>query len=275
MAYENFKPTIWAATILQEKKKLTTFAPDCNYQFKGDAKLGYTVSIQDINRPTVGKYVPGVPIGDPETVAGESMLLKVDQADYFNYMIDDVDEAQAKGNIMDALAIGSSRELAEIEDSFFAKSSATEATQKITAGALADEAEALKAIDEAFVMLWDNSVTTKDDVTLYLPPWLYSLVKAKLIELKTNNDSLIAKGVLGMYNNAKIKMSNNLYNDGTSDNIILKTDKAYAFVDAINKTEAYRPEKFFSDAVRGLHTYGGKLVRPKELVVITASKPTE
>ena len=274
MAYANFKPTIWSATILQEKQKLTTFSPDCNYQFKGDAKLGYTVSIQDIQRPTIGKYVPGTPIAEPEVVDGDSMLLKIDQADYFNYMIDDVDEAQAKGNIMGSLAVGSSRALAELEDNYIAKMCATEALEgmKVAGGQIGTAKAAKTAVDGAFELLWDNSVTTKDNVTIYITPWFYTLFKDQLVELKTNNDELIKTGVLGMYNNAKIKMSNNLYNDGTNDCIIVKTDKAFAFCDGINKTEAYRPEKYFSDAVRGLHTYGGKLVRPKELVVITAHK---
>ena len=38
----------------------------------------------------------------------------------------------------------------------------------------------------------------------------------------------------------------------------------------INETEAYRPEGLFKDAVKGLDTYGAKVVRPKELYVVKA-----
>lgn len=42
---------------------------------------------------------------------------------------------------------------------------------------------------------------------------------------------------------------------------------ATTFAEQILKTEAYRPEKRFGDALKGLHVYGGKVVRPEALVV--------
>ena len=274
MAYDNFKPTILAANILVEKQKLTTFATTCNTSYKGEAKLGRTVQINDIGRPTITKYVPGTPLPDPEVVAGNNVLLKIDQAESFNYMLDDIDKAQAEGDIMKALAVGSARALADSEDYYIAKQCATEVAEGMTVtGGAISTAKAMKtAIDNAFELLWNNSVTHKDDVTMFLPPWAYTLFKDQLVELKTGNDELIAKGVLGLYNNAKIKLTNNLYNDETNDHIIIKTKESFAYVSGLDKVEAYRPEKHFADAVRGLHTYGGKLVRPKELVVLTAHK---
>ena len=94
------------------------------------------------------------------------------------------------------------------------------------------------------------------------------LFQNKLVELKTNNDSLIAKGILGTYNNAKVKMTNNAYNDGTDDYIILKTSKAYAYCNGIDKLKPYEPEKGFAEAIKGLNTYGGKMIRPKECAVL-------
>ena len=274
MAYDNFKPTILAANILTEKQKLTTFATECNTSYRGEAKLGRTVQINDIGRPKIGKYIPGTAIDDPEVVAGNNVLLKIDQADYFNYMLDDVDEAQAQGDIMKALAIGSARALAEAEDYFIAKECATKGTVKVEGGTIGT-AKAMKiAIDNAFETLWSNSVTHKDDVTMFLPPWAYNLFKDQLVELKTDNDGLLAKGVLGTYNNAKIKLTNNLYVDGGMDHIIIKTKESFGYVSGLDKVEPYRPEKHFADAVRGIHTYGGVIVRPKELVVLTAKKGT-
>lgn len=272
MAYDNFKPTILAANILVEKQKLTTFATECNTSYKGEAKLGHTVQINDIGRPTITKYVPGTELGAPQVVAGSNVMLKIDQADSFNYMLDDVDAAMAKGDILKALSVGSARALADAEDFYIAKQCATEATTKIAASAVTTAKAMKTAIDNAFEALWGNSVSHKDDVTMFLPPWAYTLFKDQLVELKTANDDLVAKGVLGTYNNAKIKLTNNLYNDETDDHIIIKTREAFAYVSGLDKLEAYRPEKHFADAVRGLHTYGGKLIRPKELVVITAHK---
>jgi len=36
--------------------------------------------------------------------------------------------------------------------------------------------------------------------------------------------------------------------------------------------QTYKPEKRFGDAVKGLHVYGAKVVRPAALACLTASK---
>ena len=64
-------------------------------------------------------------------------------------------------------------------------------------------------------------------------------------------------------------MTNNLPQVGGKDVIFLRTKRAIAYVDNMNKVEAYRPEDAFEDAIKGLHVYGGKVVRPDELAVIT------
>lgn len=42
---------------------------------------------------------------------------------------------------------------------------------------------------------------------------------------------------------------------------------ATSYAEQIAKVEAFRPEKRFADALKGLHLYGGKVVRPSGLVV--------
>ena len=132
--------------------------------------------------------------------------------------------------------------------------------------------QAKKMVDEALLALRENDVDLEDEVTITVSPFFYQLFRDALTELKTNNDELIKKGVVGMYDNCKVKLSNNLYNDGTDDYMMVRTKRAIAFAGSIDETEAYRPESFFADAVKGLNVYGGKIVRPKELYVIKAHK---
>ena len=42
---------------------------------------------------------------------------------------------------------------------------------------------------------------------------------------------------------------------------------ACTYAEQINKVEAFRPQKRFADALKGLHLYGAKVVRPEALVV--------
>ena len=113
----------------------------------------------------------------------------------------------------------------------------------------------------------ENNVASYERLE-YLGDAVLELVMSEYLYLKTNNDELIAQGVLGLYNNAKVKMTNNAYNDGTDDYIIVKTSKAFAYCNGIDKLKPYEPEKGFAEAVKGLNTYGGKMVRPKECAVL-------
>ena len=41
-----------------------------------------------------------------------------------------------------------------------------------------------------------------------------------------------------------------------------------SYAEQISKVEAYRPQKRFSDAVKGLHVYGAKITRPEGIVYL-------
>ena len=45
---------------------------------------------------------------------------------------------------------------------------------------------------------------------------------------------------------------------------------AASYAEQIKKVVGYRPEDSFSDAVKGLHVFGAKVVRPTCLALLTA-----
>jgi hypothetical protein len=271
MAYENFKKLLWSRQIELELPKFTVFKNDCDFKFEGEIKKGARLKILGVSRPTIKAYTNGQEIDAAETVPDASVYLDIDQADYVNYEVGDVDKAQMQEGLMEALSTETTRGFAEKEDSFIAKLCGENAGGYSASTAVATEADAKKLVDSAIVYLWTKGVKVgRDSVTMYLSPWFYMLFQNKIIDLKTSNDTLISQGVLGMYNGVKIKMSNNLYNDNTDDYIVIKTSKAVAYANGIDELEAYRPEKKFADAIKGLNVYGGKAVRPKEMYVIKA-----
>ena len=274
MAYANFKQTIWSKKIQQELTKLTVLQEDCNTQFQGEAKMGETVKILGAVAPSVKTYVPGTNIDAAETPDATSIELKINQYNYTHFLVDDVDEAQSVEGMMEALMKASSGELAEARDSYIAglaKDFAAEG-QVSASTAVTDAAGAKAAVDAAFVKLWDNGVRINAGVSIVMTPWFYTLFKDKLTELSTDNLDLIKKGIVGLYNGATVKLSNNLYNDGTDDCMLIRTKDAIAFAGGIHKVEPYRPEGQFSDAIKVLDTFGAKIVRPKELYIIKAHK---
>lgn len=264
MSYANFKPTIWSKYIQHELDKLTVFKGDCDYKFEGEAGEGKRLKILAAYPPTIGTYTGGN-ISAAETIADSSIYLNIDQFKYFHFLVDDIDKAQAMDGMMEAYMQEATRALAEDTDTFLAEDISTNAGAASASASGNTAAEMKVAIDTGLSTLWDNGVRMgKDKVTIYLAPWMYTFFQDQLISDKTANDQLVKNGIIGMYKGAYVKMTNNLYNDVTDDYAIIKTDKAYAFCDGINKTESYRPDLRFADAIKGLHTYGGKMVRPKE-----------
>ena len=270
MSYSNFKPDFWSKYIQGELGKLCVLHEDCDYTFEGEIKYGERIKILGVGRPTIGDY-DGEDIGDPEKVADSSVFLDIDQAKFFNFMVDDVDKAQSKPGLMEKLTEESAVGLAEARDTFVA-SLATDAGEFSTSAAITTADDAKSAVDTAFEYLWDNGVRVNESTNIIISTWFYNLFKDKLTDLYTDNLEMIKKGVIGMYNGAMVKLSNNLYNDGTDDYMMIKTKKAIAFAGQIEKTEAYRPHNLFADALKGLDVYGAKVVRPKELYVIKARK---
>lgn len=271
MAYNNFKSTIWSEYIQKELEKKCRLVEDCNTKFEGEAKQGGRVKILGIGDVTIGDYDPSVGIGDPEQAADTSVFLDIDQAKYFNFCIDDIDKAQTVGSLKDIQLKNAVTKMSECRDKFVA-SLAKDAPYMSTSTQVSTSANAKKAVDAALLRLRENDVDLEDDVVITVSPFFYQLFRDALTELKTNNDELIRRGVVGMYDNCRVKLSNNLYSDGTDEYMLVRTKNAIAFASGIDEVEAYRPEKFFADAVRGLNVYGGKIIRPKELYVIRAHK---
>ena len=123
-----------------------------------------------------------------------------------------------------------------------------------------------EAIDEAIIMLRENNFD--DSGVVEVDPRDYKIFKDELIELKTANDKLIKRGVVGMYDDYEVKSTNNVHKDDQYAYCIVRSKTAVAFAGQINEVEAGRMEKRFSDYIRGLDTYGAKIIAQDEIVCV-------
>lgn len=270
MSFNNFKATIWSKQIQMDMEKLMVFREICNTKFQGEAGRGKTVRILSITKPTVKDYSPRQTIDPAEFPTDTSMDLEINQLKYSNFLVDDVDAAQSNTDIMKSLMKGSADQHSEVADKYIA--SLVKEADTVLTKSVSTPQQAKDAIDEAFVALWDAGVKTGKDTYIVLSPWYYALFKNSLTETLTNNVDLLERGIFGMYNGAYVKMSNNIAKDGDADCIAVMTKDAIAYADGIDEVEAYRPHNSFSDAVKVLHTFGAKVVKPKQMVCIKATK---
>ena len=269
MSYKNFIPTVWAEGIERELERLHVFVENTNRKYEGTVKeYGDSVRILGVGKPTIErKEDPDITLNDPEKVEDTSATMLIKQIAIFNYIVGDIDKAQAKGGIMDALSKETSEGLADEMDKYIADLSLKKEALKLDNTAqLVTADNVLQMIDKALVKLYENDVKQSTKITITVDPVFHMILKQAYTKLDTDNSEMLANGRVGKYGNVIVKMSNNVAKNGNERLIQLKTDRAIAFANPMTHVEPYRPEKKFGDAVKGFILFDSKIVRPKEMI---------
>ena len=277
MSVKNFIPTLWAEGMLRDLDAKSDFAEDCIRDYEGALKQkGDQVRIPTAGEITIknGKDVVNNTIDAPERPEGGAVTLVVDQERYFNFAVNDVDKAQSMPNIMEEYRQSAAEGMAQEEDAYLASLVAKDeavkiygkAPLKVVAGTAGEgEVNAMYLLDLAVERLRENNVADKTKIVVTVPPKFLTLLNRELIDKDTDNSKRISSGYYGTYNGIVIKWSNNVKMQGGVYHMPIRTKRAMAFVRTLVETEAYRPERSFADAIKGLELFGGKIVRPKEI----------
>ncbi len=269
MAYENFIPSVWSEAINRGLERECVFVQDCNRQYEGDvSKMGDSVHILGVGKPTIKSLERANASSDidaAEEVADSSVILNINQIRYFNYKVGDIDKAQAVGGLMDALSEETAEGISNEMDKFVANM-ATDATKLYTEDKVVTKDNVLDILDDAIEALQVNDVNIASGVSITISPRFYKLFKKAYIEKDTNNSEFLKNGVVARYGAVTVRMSKNVAKTGDTDNMMIRTKRAIAFVNPLTHTEAYRPEKSFADAVKGFVLFDGKIVRPTEII---------
>lgn len=271
----NFQQTIWSKSILRSLDKITSLRNHCNFQYEKDSHNAKEVKILSVNRPTIRTYVPGTALVR-ESAADSSQLMQLNQYRYFNFEVEDIVKAQSVPGLMEALTDEAGKGLALEGDKYVAevvKTAADADEIAVSATEIALTASnAMASVEEGFATLYANDCKVSDTFYLELAPKVFTTYRQSLTELSTNNPEILKKGAVGKINNAFVCIENCLPASDTANYNILRTDKAVAFAEQIDKVEKYRPEDAFTDAVKGLYVFGAKIVRPAEIYIMKTKK---
>ena len=271
----NFQQTIWSKSILRSLEKITSLRNHCDFQYEKDSHNAKEVKILSVNRPTIRTYVPGTALVR-ESAADSSQLLQLNQYRYFNFEVEDIVKAQSVPGLMESLTDEAGKGLALEGDMYVAQVvkvgvESGEITASTSDIALTNS-NAMASVEDGFTYLYQNDCKVSDTFYLELAPKVFTTYRQQLTELSTNNPDLLKKGAVGKINNALVCIENCLPTTDTAHLNILRTSKAIAFAEQIEKVEKYRPEDAFTDAVKGLYVFGAKVVRPKEIYVMKTKK---
>ena len=271
MAITNFIPTIWSETLYSELNKNFVAVNHCNRDFEGDIKSkGSVVNICGVGDITVSDYTANTDMTTPQQLSDTLTKLEINRAKFFNFQIDDVNKAQASPKLMEAAMQKAAEAIANEADNYVF-SLYTEAGETIEEQ-VSDTSSLFNLILRAREILYSNNVNDSTELFLEVSPKIaVSILRDKSMVGYLNNNAL-ETGYLGSLFGCKIFVCNNINTSQSNSEIthhcILRTKRAIAFADQLSEVEAYRPEKRFADAVKGLHLYGAKVVYPREMVCI-------
>lgn len=309
MSLNNFIPSLWADTMLVALRKQLVFGNLFNSDYEGQLKeMGDTVKINAIGDISVYSYTKDTDLNPPQALTDAQTMLTINQADYYNFEIDDVDAAQSHPKVMAEAMSWAAYKMALTMDLFFAGfytdavaanligSSGSPVTPAL--GTSANIGNGTTVYD--YLVLLNQYLTQqavpKDGRWCVVPAWITTLLmqdirftsfntqEARLTIMTNNLDassgSVPQQAYLGKVASMDVyeslnapHLSGTVGQTGSVDVVLAGHRMALTKAEGINKVEAYRPPYRFSDAVKGLALWGAKTVRPYAIAAAYLQHP--
>lgn len=270
MATPNFIPTLWSTKILRVLEDNLIAKKICSREHEGEIKkAGDTVKFQGLSDPTINTYAGSVSY---ETLKDAGLLMQIDQQKYFAFKVDDVDKAQTNIDEKGSQASRAAYKLRETADSFIL-GKYTDANLSVS-GTITS-ANILSKVGEAQQKLAEANVS-ESDMFMIIPPWMR--LKLQLAGIKFNiNEGLNGTGGMAWTKELgfDVYVTNQVVNLGSTatpqSQCLAGAYNSIVYADQVIETEMIRLESQFANAVRGLHVYGGKTIRPDLLCKFDAT----
>ena len=288
MALTNFIPEIWSARLLQNLRKSLVYGQPgiINREYEGEIReAGDTVRINAIGPVTVDTYTRNSDLGTPEVLTDAQAVLTITEAKTFHFQVDDLDKVQQRPRVMDEAMREAADALADTLDQYIAAMYTEAATANLIGTTASPKTDVLSGgTTKSYDYLVDLSVLLDESNVpsagrwVVVPPWYHGVLLKDSRFVSTGSgqaESRLANAVIGQAAGFTVIKSNNVPNTSAAKyRIIAGHNMAWTMAMQLAKIEAYRPEKRFADAVKGLQLYGAKVIRPQALAVLTANKPS-
>jgi hypothetical protein len=282
MSVDGFIPVLWSGSILRAVRKAQVFTQPgiANRDYEGEIRqAGDRVRVGAIGDVTIQSYSKNTDIAAPEALTDAQQTLVIDQGKYFNFQVDDVDRAQIKPQLRTEAMDRAGYRMRDTEDTYMA-GLYTDVPAANTVGSSGSPKTDLGTAGKAYEYLvqlgveLDETNTPTEGRWAIVPPWFHAklLLDDRFAKSGTpRGDEVVRNGQVGEAAGFTILKSNNVSNDGTTYRIPAGHAMAWTFAEQIAEVEAYRPERRFADAVKGLLLFGAKVMRPDQLALLYAN----
>lgn len=289
MAIQNFIPQLWSARLAYNLEKFLIYGnPNIiSTEWEGEIKKqGDVVRITQFGNATI-KDLPAGDIDTPEELTDAQAMLAITQKKYFNFMVGDVAKVQANlGRVDEAMASAASG-VADAFDQFVAGlytdvASANKLGSDSTPKTPSNVSDIYDWLVDLGTILSDNKVPKAGRFAI-VPPWIagYLAKDNRFVaytagaEARATGGITVGGGFIGRFAGFDVYESPNVPNtNGAKYKVIAGVPSAWARAYQFQGIEAYRPERRFGDAIKGLTLYGAKVVFPDRLALLIISKPS-
>ena len=264
MAITSFIPQIWAARLQQAYERQLVFGALVNRNYEGEIRqMGATVHINTLSDIDVKEYTKNEEIEAPDELNTTDQSLVIDHGAYFNFYVDDVDKVQARADLMDTAMGNAAARLAENTENYLIGKIVEGGTAKsgaVTADNIWSTIVTSKpALDEANVPQTGRALVGPPSGEGIL------LLDDRFVKVgSAASEGRLVNGHVARAAGFDIHVSNA---PAVAKKIIAFNRDAATFANQLTKTEAYRPESRFADAVKGLSVCGAKVTRPEAVIV--------
>lgn len=273
MAITHFIPELWSAQMLEVWWNESVLAALVNREYEGLATKGNTVHISGVVAPTIKDYKAAGRLTSADAISDTGVDLLIDQEKSFDFYVDDIDRAQAAGTL-EAYTTAAGQGLSADTETFISNlliQNGTDSDTTITSPTDGDDA--FDIIADLRKQMNKNKVPADNRVLVVNAEFERLLLGAnsKLTTYELAGDTAgLRNATLGQILSFRTLITNYLPAQDEPQAVAFNT-RCVAFVSQIDSTEGMRAIDKFADRVRGLHVYGGKVVRPEGVYVYNKS----
>lgn len=281
-------PEIWSGKLLVKFYDACTIAAISNTDYEGEiSQQGDKVKIRTVPDITIRRYVKGQTLLVQHAEAGV-VELTIDQADYFNVSVDDIDKFQSDIPFMEKWTEDASQQMKIEQDklvlgAIYADAHAKNAgvaagrvSGSINLGATGSAVALTKSNIVDFIVdigvAMDEQNLPESERKIVLPNWAIGLIKkSELKDASITGDgtSMLRNGRVGMVDRQEIYGSNNLASVTDGGNLCFHGigchKSGLTWAAQITRAETIKAESTFGHLARGLQVYGFKVLKPESM----------
>ncbi|GAB2964389.1 phage major capsid protein [Saccharothrix stipae] len=287
MSVATYIPELWVAALIDPLETNLVYGQPlvCNRDYEGViSEFGDTVTVNTVGEVSINDYVPYVTEVEPERINTAARKLKIDQAKYYSFEIDDVDKRQARGDLMTKSMKRAGFRMASTIDaylaSFYTGIPSGQVLPDWSTSGTDEEAWGKQAywnLVDLGVLMTENDIP-KEGRYATIPAWYTGLLQKNPNFTRVSeygSSSVLLNGEVGRAAGFTLLETNNCPAPTGSTNFVQAgIADALSMAHQITESEAFRPEKGFADAVKGLDVYGAKLMRPDLVAGVEVTRPS-